>query len=180
MCLKTKHLTCSTLFCDESNINYYYIDLIDLSTSFIIASLASGKYDHSMTNGAFTEAIDLKRPLLNHIEYNEARSVRCGIMATVCDWELQTCYYFGGICKCRRESLSGKRLLDLNRTFAQLLCYTQMYEYTHECRQQPGHPLRRPNLIGIGIPIIKLTRSSDRLRFLMEIYIPVIRHLYSE
>ena len=40
--------------------------------------------------------------------------------------------------------------------------------------------LRRRRLISIGIPIINLRRSSDRLRFIMGIPIPVRRRLLSE
>ena len=35
-------------------------------------------------------------------------------------------------------------------------------------------------LIGIGIPIINLRRSSDRLRFIMETLIPIRRRLFNE
>ena len=40
--------------------------------------------------------------------------------------------------------------------------------------------LRRRRLISIGIPIINLRRSSDRLRFIMGIPIPIRGHLLSE
>ena len=39
---------------------------------------------------------------------------------------------------------------------------------------------KRHRIIGIGIPIINLRRSSDRLRFIMGIPIPVRRRLLSE
>ena len=42
------------------------------------------------------------------------------------------------------------------------------------------YSLRRCRLISIGIPIINLRRSSDRLRFIMGIPIPVRRRLLSE
>ena len=42
------------------------------------------------------------------------------------------------------------------------------------------YSLRRRRLIGIGIPIINLWRSSDRLRFIMGIPISVRRPLFSE
>ena len=42
------------------------------------------------------------------------------------------------------------------------------------------YSLRRRRLISIGIPIINLRRSSDRLRFIMGIPIPVRRRLLSE
>ena len=42
------------------------------------------------------------------------------------------------------------------------------------------YSLRRRRLISIGIPIINLRRSSDRLRFIMGIPIPVRRCLLSE
>ena len=42
------------------------------------------------------------------------------------------------------------------------------------------YSLRRRRLISIGIPIINLRRSSDRLRFIMGIPIPVRRRLFSE
>ena len=45
---------------------------------------------------------------------------------------------------------------------------------------QGPYSLRRRRLISIGIPIINLRRSSDRLRFIMGIPIPVRRRLLSE
>ena len=42
------------------------------------------------------------------------------------------------------------------------------------------YSLRRRRLISIGIPIINLRRSSDRLRFIMGIPIPVRQRLLSE
>ena len=42
------------------------------------------------------------------------------------------------------------------------------------------YSLRRRRLISIGIPIINLRRSPDRLRFIMGIPIPVRRRLHSE
>ena len=42
------------------------------------------------------------------------------------------------------------------------------------------YSLRKHRLISIGIPIINLRRSSDRLRFIMGIPIPVRRRLLSE
>ena len=42
------------------------------------------------------------------------------------------------------------------------------------------YSLRRRRLISIGIPMINLRRSSDRLRFIMGIPIPVRRRLLSE
>ena len=42
------------------------------------------------------------------------------------------------------------------------------------------YSLRRRRLINIGIPIINLRRSSDRLRLMMGIPIPVRRRLFSE
>ena len=42
------------------------------------------------------------------------------------------------------------------------------------------YSLRRRSLISIGIPIINLRRSSNRLRFIMVIPIPVRRYLLSE
>ena len=42
------------------------------------------------------------------------------------------------------------------------------------------YSLRRRRLISIGIPIINLIRSSDRLRFIMGIPIPIRRRLLSE
>ena len=42
------------------------------------------------------------------------------------------------------------------------------------------YSLRRPHLIGIGIPIINLRRSSDRFRFMMGIHIPVRQRLFSQ
>ena len=42
------------------------------------------------------------------------------------------------------------------------------------------YSLKRRRLISIGIPIINLRRSSDRLRFIMGIPIPVRRRLLSE
>ena len=47
-------------------------------------------------------------------------------------------------------------------------------------RNQGLYSLRRHRLISIGIPIINLRRSSDRLRFIMGIPIPVRRRLLSE
>ena len=53
--------------------------------------------------------------------------------------------------------------------------------YTVWCCYNLGlYSLRRRRLISIGIPIINLRRSSDRLRFIMGIPIPVRRHLLSE
>ena len=46
--------------------------------------------------------------------------------------------------------------------------------------RQGLYSLRRHRLIGIGIHIINLRRSSDRLRFIIGIHIPVRRHHYSE
>ena len=45
---------------------------------------------------------------------------------------------------------------------------------------QGFYPVRRRRLISIGIPIINLRRSSDRLRFIMGIPIPVRRRLLCE
>ena len=42
------------------------------------------------------------------------------------------------------------------------------------------YSLRRHHLIGIGIPIINLRWSSDHLRFIMEISIPLRWHLFIE
>ena len=42
------------------------------------------------------------------------------------------------------------------------------------------YSLRRHRPIGVGIPIINLRRSLDRLRYIMGIPIPVRRRLYSE
>ena len=47
-------------------------------------------------------------------------------------------------------------------------------------RKQGLYSLRRRRLISIGIPIINLTRSLDRLRFIMGIPIPVRRRPLSE
>ena len=46
--------------------------------------------------------------------------------------------------------------------------------------KQGLYSLRRHRLISIGIPIINLKRSSDRLRFIMGIPIPVRRRLLCE
>ena len=52
---------------------------------------------------------------------------------------------------------------------------------SQECLIALGlYSLRRRHLISIGIPIINLRRSSDRLRFIMGIPIPVRRRLLSE
>ena len=52
---------------------------------------------------------------------------------------------------------------------------------TESYRKPQGlYSLRRRRLISIGIPIINLRRSSDRLRFIMGIPIPVRRRLLSE
>ena len=50
----------------------------------------------------------------------------------------------------------------------------------NECKPLGLYSLRRRRLISIGIPIINLRRSSDRLRFVMGIPIPVRRRLLSE
>ena len=42
------------------------------------------------------------------------------------------------------------------------------------------YSLRRRRLTGIGIPIINLRRSDDRLRFMMGIHILIRRRLFSE
>ena len=52
--------------------------------------------------------------------------------------------------------------------------------YEHMIAQLGLYSLRRRRLIGIGIPIINPRRSSDRLRFIMGIPIPVRRRLFSE
>ena len=51
---------------------------------------------------------------------------------------------------------------------------------THKNALLGLYSLRRRRLISIGIPIINLRRSSDRLRFIMGIPIPVRRRLLSE
>ena len=65
----------------------------------------------------------------------------------------------------------------------------RIYNYIHlyvQCiptgttYNQGLYSLRRRRLISIGIPIINLRRSSDRLRFIMGIPIPVRRRLLSE
>ena len=48
------------------------------------------------------------------------------------------------------------------------------------CKHQGLYSLRRHRLTGIGIPMINLRRSDDRLRFIMGIPIPVRRRLLSE
>ena len=53
-------------------------------------------------------------------------------------------------------------------------------QWYHESQIQGLYSLRRHRLISIGIPIINLRRSSDRLRFIMGIPIPVRRRLLSE
>ena len=55
-----------------------------------------------------------------------------------------------------------------NRASCMLVMYQGLYS------------LKRRRLISLGIPIINLRRSSDRLRFIMGIPIPVRRHLLSE
>ena len=57
--------------------------------------------------------------------------------------------------------------------------------YTNPCDtfnniSQGLHLVRRHRLISIGIPIINLRRSSQRLRFPVGISLPVERHLMSE
>ena len=52
--------------------------------------------------------------------------------------------------------------------------------FRHHYLLQGLYSLRRRRLISIGIPIINLRRSSDRLRFIMGIPIPVRRRLHSE
>ena len=54
------------------------------------------------------------------------------------------------------------------------------FETTFDQAPQGLYSLRRRRLINIGIPIINLRRSSDRLRFIMGIPIPVRRRLLSE
>ena len=67
-------------------------------------------------------------------------------------------------------------------------CY---WHYKDEMVSQPSikwsqkwyqglYSLRRRRLMGIGIPMINLRRSDDRLRFIMGIPILIRRHLLSE
>ena len=49
-----------------------------------------------------------------------------------------------------------------------------------EFRMQGLYSLRRYRLIGIGISIINLSRSDDRLKFIMGILISVSLLLFSE
>ena len=68
----------------------------------------------------------------------------------------------------------------------QFVAHTHMMLASGESRActagggQALYSLRRRRLISIGIPIINLRRSSDRLRFIMGIPIPVRRRLLSE
>ena len=55
-----------------------------------------------------------------------------------------------------------------------------VFENTVDIIIQGLYSLRRRRLISIGIPIINLRRSWDRLRFIMGIPIPVRRRLLSE
>ena len=70
-----------------------------------------------------------------------------------------------------------------NKTFTRP-CYFTGYPHTWKslCRDEVLglYSLRRRRLISIGIPIINLRRSSDRLRFIMWIPIPVRRRFLSE
>ena len=75
----------------------------------------------------------------------------------------------------REKEIAGTSQCGLNRPISNL---NKNINHVQQSEGQSLYSTRRHRLIGIGIPVINLWRSSDRLRFIMGIPTPIRRHLY--
>ena len=118
-----------------------------------------------------------------HLPLHDFRNILCvqtKIQTNSCYYNRQHICTLKTMGKSNRQCVGyeSRRVKDLPMIFLRThFCYT--LQATHLCIQGL-YSLWRRRLISIGIPIINLRRSSDRLRFIMGIPIPVRRRLLSE